>query len=252
MILNNKGFTIVEVLITFILVSIVSISLFATISAFNERRILESQRAKVYEYKNSIGNKIQTEFIEKGITYAKITRQGSSNGPEGITYTVNCLLKDGSERILRVHQRYTKSNIRIDGNIEKSDEFYIEYGPPGEVVREEFPELGETKGEYSTEYRTFKENKKSKRCLNEKNEFSPCIMKNFQINNVIMYITNENDLSSSSHVLNIYIGFYGYDLGTRYGINIVAPIDYQKSVGSPDSRFPVGDGNNQIHSVRSS
>ena len=247
--LNNKGFTIVEVLITFVLVSIVSISLFATISAFNERRILESQRAKVYEYKNAVGNRIQTEFIEKGITYAKITRQGTSNGPEGITYTVNCLLKDGSERVLRVHQRYTKSNIRIDGNVERSDEFYIEYGPPNEIVREEFPELGETKGEYDTALHTFVEKRKSKRCLNDDYQFAPCVLKNFQINNVIMYITNENDLESSSHVLNIYIGFYGYDLGTRYGINIVAPIDYQKSTISPDSRFPVGPDANQIHSV---
>ena len=247
--LNNKGFTIVEVLVTFVLVSIVSISLFSTISAFNEKRILESQRAKVYEYKNSILTRIQTDFIEKGLAHASITRSGSSNMAAGIKTTIHCLLKDGSERDLIIYQRYTKTNIRIDGIATRSDEFYIEYGTPGDIIREELPDLGETVGEYDTTLHAFVEKKKSTACQDAEGNAGPCVSKNLQINNVLAYITNENDLETTSHVLNVYIGFYAYDLGTKYAINLVAPIDYQKSTGSPESKFPVGGGQYQINTL---
>ena len=48
-----------------------------------------------------------------------------------------------------------------------------------------------------------------------------------QINNIIINVSNEltsDDIGS--HVLNIYIGFYHPELGNRYAINIVCPIDY--------------------------
>ena len=249
--LNNKGFTIVEILITFILVSIVSISLFATISSFNERRIIESQRAKIYEYKNSLVNRVQSDFIERGLAYASITRTGGSNTSTGVTTTVRCLLKDGSERILNIHQRYTRTILRVDGNANYSDDFYIEYGPPDNLIREEIPDLGESLGYFDPSDYSFVEDIEATNCRDEKTGgLGPCSAKNLQINSVLAYITDENDINSSSHVLNIYIGFYGYDLGNKYSIIIVAPIDYQKSSGSPEARFPVGDGEFQIHSVR--
>ena len=236
--LNNKGFTIVEVLITFILVSIVSISLFSTISAFNEKRIVESQRAKVYEFKNSLVNRVQTDFIEKGLAYASISREGGSNTNSGVTTKIRCLLKDGSERELNIHQRYTRTNLRVDGNINYSDEFYIEYGPPGDLIREEIPNLGETKGYYDPAMSIYVQDDKEKRCVDNEGNAEVCVAKDFQINSVMAYITDEADIYSTSHVLNIYIGFYGYDLGNKYSVIIVAPIDYQKSSGSPESRFP--------------
>jgi hypothetical protein len=184
--LNQKGFTVIEVLVTFVLLSIVMISLISTISAFNEKRIQESYRARVYEYKNSIVNKIQSDFIEKGLSKVTISRVGSTNSPEGITHTVSCILRDGTERIIVVHQRFTKSSFRIDGNTEYSDDFYIEYGTSDEMIREEFPNLGETKGEFQTGIYAFVEKEDSVRChLDDGSaEMGPCIQKDFQINNV--------------------------------------------------------------------
>ena len=247
--LNNKGFTIVEVLITFVLVSVVSISLFSTISAFNEKRIIESHRSKLYEYKNSILTRVQTDFIEKGLAHVSISKSGGSNMASGIKTKIHCLLKDGSERDLVIYQRYTKTNVRIDGSPTNSDEFYIEYGEPNDLIREPIPDLGETVGEYDTLVRDFVPNKKSTRCVDSDGQAAPCVAKNLQINNVLAYITNETDLDTTSHVLNVYVGFYSYELGTKYAINIVAPIDYQKTTGSPESMFPAGDGQYQIRSV---
>lgn len=250
--LNNKGFTVVEVLVTFVLLSVVMVSLFSTISAFNEKRIQESYRARVYEYKNAIVNKIQSDFIEKGLSHVTIAMEGSSNSPSGITHTVYCTLKDGTERVLVVHQRFTKTSFRFDGNLEYSDDFYIEYGTPDEMIREEFPELGEVRGEYQGgTIHAFVENEHSTQCYLDDGtmEKGPCVQKDFQINNVAIDVSNEGDFNVESHVLNIYIGFYNYDLGTKYAINIVAPIDYQKNSNSPDNRFPTGPWNSEDPNV---
>ena len=37
---------------------------------------------------------------------------------------------------------------------------------------------------------------------------------------------NNVDINKDNNILTIYIGFYHPDLGTRYGINIVCPINY--------------------------
>jgi hypothetical protein len=248
--LNQKGFTVVEVLLTFVLLSVVMVSLFSTISAFNEKRIQESYRARVYQYKNSVVNRIQADFIQKGLSKVVITRTGSSNASTGVTHTVECTLKDGTERILVVHQRFTKTSFRFDGNADRSDDFYIDYGTRDEMIREEFPNLGEMKGEFETSVHAFVENEHSTRCKRDDGsaEMGPCIQKDFQINNVAISVSNEGDLNVESHVLNIYIGFYSPDLGTKYAINIIAPIDYQKNNNSP-VRFPVGPDEFEIHDI---
>ena len=41
--LNNKGITIIEVLVCFVLVVIIAMSLFSTISAYNDKRIYQGK-----------------------------------------------------------------------------------------------------------------------------------------------------------------------------------------------------------------
>ena len=50
--LNNKGITIIEVLVCFVLVVTISMSIFSTVSAYNDKRMLESYKSKVLNYKN--------------------------------------------------------------------------------------------------------------------------------------------------------------------------------------------------------
>ena len=42
--LNNKGITTIEVIICFILVVTITTSMFATVSSFNQKRIIEQRR----------------------------------------------------------------------------------------------------------------------------------------------------------------------------------------------------------------
>ena len=232
--LKNKGFTTVEVLVCFVIISVVMMSLFSIISAYNEKRIKESYRSRVYEYKNSLTNTIQDDFIKKGLTFAKVSESGNV-GRDGRTYTVECKLKDGSDRKLVVFQKFTKTAIHLEGNINGGDEFYIEYGPPDSMLREPFPNLGGINGSYSETDGTFIKNASATNCSG-----NPCTLKDSQINNVQIEISNEEDPTAENRVLSIYIGFYHPDLRTKYGINIVAPIDYQASTANKTTNFPRG------------
>lgn len=242
--MNQKGFTTVEVLVCFVIVSVVMMSLFSTISSFNEKKIQESYRARVYEFKNMVTNTIQEDFIKRGLTYAKITDNGLPPGDiNGKQYTVDVTFKDGTSKVLIVHQRFTKTAYRVEGNPGQDDEFYIEYGPVNDKMRYELPNLGENRGVFSTTDNTYYPEETNGKCytgINRSGTETSCLInKNFQINNIAINITNEADPEVESHVLNIYIGFYHPNLGTKYAINIVAPIDYQSSSVDQTGRFPV-------------
>lgn len=244
--LNNKGMTIIEVLVCFVIVSVVMMSLFSTISAFNEKRIQESYRAKLYSFKNEWTSKIQEDFIKKGLSFAKISKE---YGPGGVTYVVDCTLKTGEKRQLRVYQRYTLTSKKIDGNGTINDRFYLEYGDPEKALyHEELPDLGRTNWVCEDDDGTINISKckigKTKNdsawCTNPDTGSSvkePCFSYDFQINNVEINITNEAEQSSTDHVLNIYIGFYHPNFGTKYGIDVICPIDYQGSNSDTSTYF---------------
>ena len=248
--MNQKGFTTVEVLICFVIISIIMMSMFSTISSFNDKKIQESYRARVYEFKNTITNSIQEDIIKRGLTYARISENSHTPGEvEGRTYIVDMTFRDGTARRLLVHQRFAKTNYRLEGS-DYDDDFYIEYGTPkndtlgvaGDMIRYELPNLGEMKGFYNETEKTYIPVDNNGNCYKNMARTIPttCLTsKSFQINNISMNITNEADPEAESHVLNIYVGFYHPNLGTKYAINIIAPIDYQTSSVDQNGQFPI-------------
>ena len=80
--LNKKGMTIVEILVCFVLVGLITVSIYNAISAFNNKRNIESYKEKIYTYKNTITKLIQDDLIKKGLISADYT---VNNG----IYTVN-------------------------------------------------------------------------------------------------------------------------------------------------------------------
>lgn len=252
--MNQKGFTTVEVLICFVIISVIMMSMFSTISAFNEKRIQESYRARIYEFKNGITNIIQEDMVKRGLTYAKVSDNEKTPGdPTGREVYVDLTFRDGVQKRLVVHQRFARSTYRIEG-ANQDDEFYIEYGTPkdaaagveGDMIRYELPNLGEIEGFYSEMNMTYIPVDSNGKCYSTLSRTTevPCnIAKDFQINNVAINITNEQDPTADSHVLNIYIGFYHPNLGTKYAINIVSPIDYQTSSAEQNVGFDVDPSN---------
>lgn len=199
--LNNKGITTIEVIICFVLVVVITMSMYATVSSFNEKRIIEKDKEEIYSYKNILTKEIQDDFIKIGLTHATYERTVKNNAT---IHTVKCELKDGSNRELVVYQKLAKSEYHIGGVEGASDEFYIEYGPSNDKIKYPIPDLG--------------------------NATEDGKVKNLSINNVLISITEEN-------VLSIYIGFYHPELTTRYAISIVAPIDYTSFEANTASKW---------------
>ena len=190
--LNNKGITTVEVIICFVLIVTITTSMFSTVSSFNEKRIIEQYKEEVYTYKNLLTKEIQDDFIKIGITSASYNK--SVSGPTTI-HTINCAMKDGTRRKLIITQRFAKSQYHPEGSTGVDDYYMIQYGTPeNNLLNYPIPELGTS-------------------------DINGRKVKDFSINNVWVSISDTN-------VLNIYIGFYHPELTTRYGIQIICPINY--------------------------
>ena len=191
--LNSKGITTVEVLVCFVLVVIITLSMYQTISFYNEKRILEGYKQKIYSYKYELTQEIQSDLIRIGLVDANIDKkiEGSK-----ITYTVDMVLRDSTKRRLVIEQTLTKSDYHPSGSTSVDDAFMIKYGPPSDLIERPLPNLGSYK---------VKDTGKT--------------AQDFSINNVLIEKIDDR-------VLSIYIGFYHPDFGTRYAIDITTPVDF--------------------------
>ena len=83
--LNNRGITTIEVLLCFILVVIITTSMYGTISSFNNKRLVEQYKEKIFSYKELLTKEIQDDFVQVGLTHAKYTKNVvTANRADGI------------------------------------------------------------------------------------------------------------------------------------------------------------------------
>lgn len=209
--LNNKGITTIEVIICFVLVVTITTSMYGTVASYNQKRIIEQYKEEIYTYKNLLTKEIQDDFIKIGITHAEYKKAVSG---AKTTHTVDCIMKDGSRRKLVIEQQFSKSDYHVEGSSDVDDYYMIKYGDPDDLIEYPIPDLGESR--LIEKEGTFVSDPKGK------------IVKDLSINNVLIKI-------SSNNVLDIYIGFYHPELTTRYGIQIVCPIDYTSGTDATDS-----------------
>lgn len=114
--INNKGMTLVEVVVCFALVTIVLVSMYSSISVYKTKQNIESYKETVITYKNLLTKEIQDDLIKKGLVYAS-----ASNSDE--VYTVNMSFKDGSSKTLEITRR--KAADAFEGGYTNS---FIYYG----------------------------------------------------------------------------------------------------------------------------
>lgn len=209
--LNNKGITTIEVLICFVLIVIITVSIYTTVANFNEKKVLEGYRAQILNYKNLLTKEIQDDLIKIGLTHASYDRK--TEGEKTIT-TIYFDLNDGSERQLVVEQLQTVSSYHPGGSLDTDDYYMIKYGKPNDLIEKKLPNVGH----YGYDGYI------NKPCDVDRTDREATCRKvlDFGINNVLINITDDN-------VLSIYIGFYHPEFATKYAINIVCPIDYTTS-----------------------
>lgn len=192
--LNNKGMTAIEILITFVLVVIIIISMYNTVLNYRNRQQLESYRESVLTYKNLLTKQIQDDLIKVGLTGANISYDERTYTTKVVIY-----LKDGTVKELLIKQQMAydldDADAAVNSGSDKDDSFMISYGAQGNATNYPLPDLG------------YSENVNNKKVYD------------FRINNL--------DINTNNNILTIYIGFYHHDLGKKYAINIVCPINYE-------------------------
>lgn len=207
--LNNKGMTAIEVLVCFVLAVIISVSMYTTVSTYQNKQQIESFKEKIYTYKNLLTKEINDDLIKKGLVSAKIEQFTETAGTGDVEALLEMNLRNGEKKCLKVisNKAYDYSwdssmESSLPASQDKNDKFIIAYGNCGDETEYELPDLGES---YNTNT--------SGPC-----GIDGCIIKDLRINNV--------DISIENSLLNVYVGFYHPDLGTRYGIDIVCPINF--------------------------
>lgn len=184
--LNNKGITTIEILICFILLAVISTSLYSTVSNYRNKQILESEKEKIYTYKNLLTKEIQDDIIKKGI------KNAVKNSNTVLTLTFS----DDSTKQLQ---------INVDNNV-------ITYGG----IKYPLPDFGKgKKGVNEIKILQIKNPPYFK--------ISVLDPSNLEDIKYIEPISGEIDHTS---VLQINIPFEHPDFGDKYGILIVAPFNY--------------------------
>ncbi len=198
--LNNRGMTAVEILVCFVLMSILAVSMYSSIASYKNKQSIESAKEKIFTYKNLLTKEVQDDLIKKGLVSAEIseTINETKGKPEKLpskVFKVDFLFRDGSKKQLVINRRLASDYSVVDCASEKiNDAFSIQYGEEGNLMTYDLPDVG------------YGENQCGEKVLD------------LRINNV--------DINKDNNILTIYIGFYHPDLGTRYGIDIVCPINY--------------------------
>ena len=210
--LNNKGMTAVEILVCFVLVVIISVSMYTTVSSYQNKQQIEAFKEKIFTYKNLLTKEINDDLIKDGLVTAKITNYLVDPDSGDAYATVEMNMRNGDKKCLKISSKkaydyfYNPNDIVItdDGfkyayevlpvDEDKNDEFLISYGFCGNETEYPIPDLGSSKNPNG--YKIY----------------------DLRINNV--------EVEVEKSLLSVYVGFYHPDLGTRYGIDIVCPINF--------------------------
>lgn len=227
--LNNKGMTTVEILVSFILVAVISATLYTTVSNFNRKLQRESDKLTISTFKNTFTKNVQDDLIKNGLINVQTKEKHSSNAekPRDV-YIVDFELKDHSRKRLVVvrqladyYNAIKNSSGAITEKITVDDEFHIYYGIPANPfdtinVANANAETDSIKGLEEFNIPDFGFGYNDQICSGSSTR---CKVKDFRLINV--KITNQ------SKVLSVFLGFQHIDEGTKYAINIVCPVDYQ-------------------------
>ena len=195
--LNNKGMTAIEVLISFVVVVMLSVSMYNTVVTYQNKQQIESFKEKIMTYKNLLTKEINDDLIKKGLIAVTYTEEdvSASGTVVGNVYTIKFTLKNGQvKQLIVTNIRASADGSDIASENDQDDQFIIAYGNIGNEIEYPIPNLGSTKN----------------------------------TNNKVLYDLRINtvDVSTDDGIFSLFIGFIHPDLESRYNFNIVCPINF--------------------------
>ena len=205
--LNNLGITTIELILCFVLVFIMTFSMYGTISSYNDKRIIEKDKSEILSYKYLLTKTIQDDFVNNELSHVSIENNFEPSGKK--TYILHCTLKNGAKKILKIEQTLGYSSYNPTGLKNKSDSFMISYGTEGDLIQYPLPDLGSSTVKADPSKGIYEHT-----------------IKELSIQDVKIEVLEHQ-------VLSIQIVFYHPNFGNEYGISIMAPVNYVPDINLP-------------------
>lgn len=105
--INNKGFTITELIVTFVIVMSITLGLFAVVDNYRERQQKATYRKELNSYKNEIVKIIQDDVLYKGVKKIEGINVNDEND-ESFNQGIKITFKDDSDKKLKVNNSEIK------------------------------------------------------------------------------------------------------------------------------------------------
>lgn len=121
--LDNKGFTVIELILSFVLVMFLAISMFALVNNYKNRQQQESLKREMLELQNNLTADIYTDTLQrkvKNIVYCVDEKN------EIIKQCIDINFLDGTKKQLKVVEE--EKETTDDGTTFEYTTFYILYG----------------------------------------------------------------------------------------------------------------------------
>ncbi|MBR4618986.1 MAG: hypothetical protein IKO49_06745 [Bacilli bacterium] len=111
--LNNRGLSIVEILVCFVIVSVISITLLNTIMEYKSLEQTEAIRSNVLSYKNVITHAIQNDIISHKLNSFTIQSHNIVDDKETLEINMKFLVpfQETDTKVLKVYLSYDKNYI---------------------------------------------------------------------------------------------------------------------------------------------
>ncbi len=131
--MNKKGMTVIEVLISFVLIMIILIALFSIVMNYREKANKEELREEYISFKAMVTKDIQNDILKKELLEVTPVEPASTCAPD-VIQCVNLKFKDGTDKNLFVYNKQTVDAVRNK---------YIQYGDQKYKIRDDIPEDSE-------------------------------------------------------------------------------------------------------------
>lgn len=179
--MNKKGFTLIELVISIVLISIIIIPTFAIILNFKNRQLLASDKQELVKFKNLITSDIEDDILQQGLRNVTMDKDSCSNPEEDCTIK----LEFGQEQ----DKKEKNLIINIKGKtIKYGDEVYKLAVPYAEIMSDNDMRLYLQQGYLE---------------INPNNEKNNSITKYFQIKIPITYVNDTTGVESINYGINI-------------------------------------------------
>lgn len=179
--MNKKGFTLIELVISIVLISIIIIPTFAIILNFKNRQQIASDKQELTKFKNLITSDIEDDILQYGLRNVSMDKESCLNKEE------DCIIKLEFGEEQEKKEKELIINIQ-NKNIKYGEEVYKLAVPYAEIMSDNDMHLYLQQGYLE---------------INSNNDNNNAITKYFQIKIPITYVNDTNDVESINYGINI-------------------------------------------------